>query len=319
MQEPEIPHNEAARLRALTAACLLDTAPEERFDRYTRLARRLFDVPIALVSLVDASRQWFKSRDGLDATETPREISFCGHAILGSDVFVIPDARADARFADNPLVTAAPDIAFYAGAPVHAPDGSALGTLCIIDRVPREFSDEDREALRDLAKMVEHECAIVQLATTDALTGLSNRRGFEALADHSLAMCRRMGAPARLLYFDLDKFKAINDTHGHAAGDRTLRDFAAVLLDTFREVDIIARLGGDEFCVLIVDGGKSAVAMPVQRFAQAVAAHNTTSERPWPLEYSVGTVEFDPAVHVSVADLLSEADRRMYDAKHGAH
>lgn len=319
MQAPGFPHNEAARLRALAAVRLLDTEPEERFDRFTRLARRLFGVPIALVSLVDHSRQWFKSRDGLDATETSRDISFCGHAILGRDVFVIPDARADTRFADNPLVTGAPDIAFYAGAPVHAPDGSALGTLCIIDRVPREFSNEDREALQDLAQMVEHECAIIELATTDALTGLSNRRGFEALADRALAICRRMGVPARLLYFDLDRFKAINDAHGHAAGDRTLRDFAAVLLDTFREVDVIARLGGDEFCVLIVDGGETAAVVPVQRFAQAVNAHNTTSERPWPLEYSVGTVQFDPEGPASVAALLSEADRRMYEAKHGSN
>ncbi len=310
-----MPDNETQRLQALRASDLLDTDPEERFDRFTRLARRLFGVPIALVSLVDGTRQWFKSRDGLDATETPREISFCGHVILESGVFVVEDARADVRFADNPLVTEAPGIRFYAGAPVHTPDGAAIGTLCIIDREPRTFSQDDRAALDDLARLVEHECAIVHMATTDALTGLSNRRGFEVLASQSLAMCRRMKATARMLYFDLDGFKAINDTHGHAAGDRTLVDFANVLLSTFREVDVVARLGGDEFCVLIADGGDVAESTPIQRFAEAIAAENARPERAWPLEYSVGAVEFDTEVHGSVADLLAEADQRMYADK----
>ena len=118
---------------------VLDTSPEERFDRLTRVAKRMFDVPIALVSLVDADRQWFKSCVGLSAAETSRDISFCGHAILGEDTFVISDARADERFADNPLVVGEPKIQFYAGCPLRALDGWKLGTLCIIDRTPRSM------------------------------------------------------------------------------------------------------------------------------------------------------------------------------------
>ena len=138
MLKPPIPKNEAQRMESLRSLHILDTPAEERFDRITRLAKRLFGVPIALVSLVDESRQWFKSRQGLDATETPREISFCGHSILCDDTMVIADAAQDERFADNPLVTDEPHIRFYAGCPVQTPDRQRIGTLCIIDRQPRE-------------------------------------------------------------------------------------------------------------------------------------------------------------------------------------
>ena len=154
MLKPPYPPDEAARLNVLHEFAILDTPPEERFDRITRLAQRVFDVPIALVSLVDAERQWFKSCQGLSATETPRDISFCGHAILNDDVFVVLDASADVRFADNPLVMGAPFIRFYAGHPLVTPDGSRLGTLCIIDTVPRTFDEAEQRQLADLAAMV---------------------------------------------------------------------------------------------------------------------------------------------------------------------
>ena len=163
MQQPAIPDNEAQRLAALRALDILDTPPEERFDRITRIAARLMDVPIALVSLVDANRQWFKSCIGLDASETPRGISFCGHAILESEALVIADALADPRFADNPLVAGEPRIRFYVGQPLAAVDGSRLGTLCLIDRKPRQMSASDFQALRDLAHLVERELNDAQL------------------------------------------------------------------------------------------------------------------------------------------------------------
>jgi PAS domain S-box-containing protein len=163
MQPPAIPDNEAQRLAALRALNVLDTPPEERFDRITRIAARLMDVPICLVSLVDANRQWFKSCVGLAARETPRDISFCGHAILESEALVIPDALAAPRFADNPLVAGEPRIRFYAGQPLSAVDGSRLGTLCLIDRKPRHMSAADLQALRDLAHMVERELNDAQL------------------------------------------------------------------------------------------------------------------------------------------------------------
>ncbi len=163
MQKAPLPAREEERLAALRALKILDTPPEERFDRITRIAQRLFDVPIVLLSLVDADRQWFKSRQGLDVTETPREISFCGHAILGSDILVIPDAQQDPRFADNPMVCGEPYARFYAGYPLSGSDGSKLGTLCIKDRRPRKMSEADLKLLRDLGALVENELNALEL------------------------------------------------------------------------------------------------------------------------------------------------------------
>jgi diguanylate cyclase (GGDEF)-like protein/PAS domain S-box-containing protein len=163
---PAIPMDEKKRLATLRGLNILDTPPEERFDRLTRLAQRIFDVPIAVITLIDSNRQWFKSCQGLDATETPRSISFCGHAILGDEVFVIPDAALDPRFADNPLVAGAPHIRFYAGQPLKANNGSRLGTLCILDIKPRQPSQADLDVLRDLAALVESELNLLDTVET---------------------------------------------------------------------------------------------------------------------------------------------------------
>jgi diguanylate cyclase (GGDEF)-like protein/PAS domain S-box-containing protein len=146
-----------SRVAALHALGVLDTPPEERFERLTRLASALFGAPIALVSLVDRDRQWFKASVGLDATETPRNVAFCSHAVEQGDMLVVPDATRDARFATNPLVTGAPHIRFYAGQPVFAASGHALGTLCVIDRVARDLDPFQRQCLRDLAALVADE------------------------------------------------------------------------------------------------------------------------------------------------------------------
>jgi GAF domain-containing protein len=145
---------EAKRLKVLWQYEVLDTVPEELFDDLTELAARICEAPIALISLVDEDRQWFKSKVGVTISETSRDISFCAHAIKQQDLFIIPDATKDLRFANNPLVTSDPKIRFYAGAPLIAPDGEALGTLCVIDKVPRQLSSEQQQALRVLARHV---------------------------------------------------------------------------------------------------------------------------------------------------------------------
>jgi signal transduction histidine kinase len=154
MMKPRTPESEVERIRTLEEYRILDTPPEPEFDALTELASSILGVPIALVSLVDRERQWFKSKVGLPVSETAREVSFCGHAILEQDVFVVEDAGEDERFLDNPLVKDDPRIRFYAGAPLRAPNGEAIGTLCVIDRKPQKIDATRRRALRTLADMV---------------------------------------------------------------------------------------------------------------------------------------------------------------------
>lgn len=157
MQSPPRPSDETERIAALRNLLLLDTPPERRFDRLTAYAAAYFEVPVALVSLVDADRQWFKSRCGLDASETARDVSFCGHAILQDGVMVIEDALEDPRFADNPLVVGEPHVRFYAGAPLALPEGQRVGTFCLIDRRPRAFPPSAVEHLARLAAVTVQE------------------------------------------------------------------------------------------------------------------------------------------------------------------
>ncbi len=198
---PPTPVDELLRLETLRRLKILDTDPEERFDRVTRLAKQIFGTPIALVSLVDADRQWFKSRQGLDAKETPRDISFCGHAILEDKVMVVEDTHSDERFADNPLVESDPGIRFYAGYPLNAPDGSKVGTLCVIDREPRQMTTEERALLAELGAMVEEEFVVAAMMREDPITGISNRSGYCTVAEHLLAKCNRTDMPASLMIF----------------------------------------------------------------------------------------------------------------------
>jgi len=149
-----VPANEAERLRTLRSYRILDTKPEERFDELTRLAALICSVPISLISLIDTDRQWFKSRFGLDVEETPRAQAFCTHAIMQPDMFVVPDATKDERFAHNPLVTGGLHIRFYAGAPLAARDGHLLGTLCVIDHEPHTLTQAQKEALKIVGRLV---------------------------------------------------------------------------------------------------------------------------------------------------------------------
>lgn len=311
MIEPGPTSDETRRLSTLHALGLLDTPAEERFDRITRLAQRLFGTPIALISLVDEDRQWFKSRQGIDDPETPRSVSFCGHAIHGDDPLVVTDTLEDARFADNPLVVGDPAVRFYAGCPIAGPDGSKLGTLCVIDREPRHLDDTDVVLLRDLAKMVETEIAAVDTAITDELTGLVNRRGFHLIATKVLALCQSRSLPAVMVYVDLDNLKPINDRFGHDAGDQAIVAAARLLSNAFRASDVVARVGGDEFVVLLSGAGDPNPAL--ERLARSIVEHNTAAG--WELSLSAGCALFDPESPLDLEDLTRRADQAMYREK----
>jgi two-component sensor histidine kinase len=180
---PPLPINELRRLEELHRYCILDTPEEPAYDRVTRLASRLLEAPISLVSLLDESRQWFKSRHGLDVGWTSRDIAFCSYTILQDDVMVVPDALEDERFTDSPLVTDAPRIRFYAGMPLKTSDDLPLGTLCILDTEPRyDFDEGKKEALRDLASLIMHEIEAGYAARTAAFEIEERRKAEQSLA-----------------------------------------------------------------------------------------------------------------------------------------
>ena len=312
---PKLAASEKERLKTLRSLSILDTPSEERFDRITRMARRLFNVPIALISLIDEDRQWFKSCMGLDVRETARDISFCGHAILTEGVMVVADANVDKRFSDNPLVLNEPNIGFYAGCPVHALNGQVLGTLCLIDTKPRPFSEEDVEMLRDLALIVESEIAIAELATVDELTGISNRRGFLMLAEHGLNMCARRDLPASLVLIDIDKFKLVNEAHGRREGDRALRSFTEQMKNKLRASDLFARIGSDEFVVLLTNTASNMADTVMADFNEVLNEFNARVNRGYTLAFSYGVVDFNASKHTTVEKLLVDADIIMYDKK----
>src|ERR1039457_3603778 len=187
-----LPKKEIQRLKILWEYDVLDTVPEEVFDDLTELAARICEAPIALISLIDEKRQWFKSKFGLSTQETSRDVSFCAHAIQSEGLFIIPDATKDKRFAHNPLVTSDPKIRFYAGAPLITPDGHALGTLCVIDKVPRELRPDQKHALRILARHV-----VTQLELRRRSCELVDVRGENIRCKRDLEKARAELAAAR--------------------------------------------------------------------------------------------------------------------------
>ncbi|HVU71946.1 MAG TPA: sensor domain-containing diguanylate cyclase [Mycobacteriales bacterium] len=457
MDVAPLPDDEQLRLNALRRYGILDSEPEIAFDDVAALASQLAGTPIALVSLVDEGRQWFKARLGLDVGETPRDIAFCAHAILEpDDVFVVPSARDDERFSDNPLVTGDPHIQFYAGAPLVTPDGHALGTVCVLDTQPRTLSAPERDGLQRLARTVIahfearrvahallsvtdvleelraaqtrtslHEVAndLVKLmdrvvgadgaallvtsadlgsapvlaahegtgppaelpaaflanitrratlifepdagwspaarsvvllplvrgartvgllaawwaapverleptvtrvlevlgheaaymlarqrsvesltieAHTDALTGLANRRSGDALLDE-------LPSVATIALVDLDYFKQLNDTHGHAAGDAALRDFAAAVRAAARASDVACRWGGEEFMLAFPQARADEGLRVLGRIRQLLAVTQPG------LTFSAGIAERQPGTPVWVT--LAAADESLYAAK----
>ncbi|HXK17623.1 MAG TPA: diguanylate cyclase [Polyangiaceae bacterium] len=447
MRAPDIPPGETERIMELRSYEVLDTASDTTLDTITELAAQILDVPIALISLVDSDRQWFKSRHGLSVTETPRVISFCGHVVAQGQPLVVHDAFADPRFSDNPLVTGEPHVRFYAGVPLQTPTGAALGTLCAIDHVARDLTRAQLEQLSRLATLVmaqleagrsrniarrvvdgvpgmlaywdkdqrcrfanaayeawfgvkpeeligrtmrellgpiyprnlpyiegalrgetqafereipdphggpprhsqahylphvvngevpgfavmvtdisaqkkveaalrEAQAQALALATHDSLTGLPNRLLAHERLDRALEHAKRFRRRAAVLFIDLDGFKTINDSLGHAAGDAVLKEVAARMLACTRTSDTVARLGGDEFLVLLPEVEDSESAATVARKLLGAMAENPFEVvgQTLNVSFSVGVAVF-PDHAADPRELLASADAALYRAK----
>lgn len=313
-----LPKNEALRISALHRYAILDTLAEQAYDDITLLAAKICDMPIAVITLVDTDRQWFKSRIGIDVPETPLELSFCAHAILRPEqALVVPDARDDMRFCDNPVVVEDAGIRFYAGAPLVTSTGEALGTVCVADRKPRELEEDKVKALQALARQVmsllELRRLVIELetiSTTDALTGLRNRRAFDEKLLNEYQRSERSKHDFSLLLIDVDHFKAYNDAFGHQAGDDALGEVARLLQYTVRPYDMAARYGGEEFAVIAPETDKAGAMGLAERLRRAVERGEWLN-RQITISIGVATLGFGQ----SIPALIEEADRALYTAK----
>lgn len=329
MKTPPIPENEADRLKALASLNILDTPLDAAFERITRLARTILDVDIAAISLVDKDRQWFKSIQGLNATETPRSISFCGHAILQDDILVVPNALKDDRFFDNPLVTGDPRIRFYAGCPIRGNSEHYVGTLCGISRKTKSISTDQLNSLKDLAMVLEDELiayamvsenqqlnkqleASTQAALTDTLTRLWNRNGLNRILERHHDACVREKRAYCLALMDIDRFKDINDQYGHLAGDQALQQIAKVLLHETRKMDTVGRWGGEEFLLIIDTPSEIHSQEVLERLHQSIAnLHIIHDNHVFHSTSTIGVTYFDPQESPSVEQLIARADHAL--------
>ncbi|HSP29574.1 MAG TPA: EAL domain-containing protein [Ilumatobacteraceae bacterium] len=336
------PDDEIGRIAALHRADVLDTPAEEVYDEIVRAAAELCGTPISLVSLIDEDRQWFKAKVGIDVDETPRDVAFCAHAICSEELLEVPNTLDDDRFSSNPFVVNAPNVKFYAGAPLRTEAGYSYGTLCVIDTVPRLLTPDQRDGLSRLARQVtvllelrgtinqlsdaygqlelahqerdEVEASLRHQAHYDSLTALPNRALLMERVEAAVVASATTGRPFAMLICDVDDFKDVNDGLGHPAGDQLLVEVACRLRNCVREEDTVARFGGDEFVVLINDTDQHAVALLGARILEEMTAPLSVGGRddirP---TMSIGVALSTPGVDGDA--LLSNADAAMYRAK----
>ncbi len=310
MEEPKLPENENQRLKALYDLELLDTDSDKHFDRLTRTAKLTFDVPIGVISLIDKQRQWFKSKDGIEHSELPRRTSFCGHAILQDDLFVIPDTLKDQRFFDNPLVQKKPKIRFYAGYPISSFDNFKIGTFCMMDNKPKKINQNDAEIFKTLALIVEHDINYLKLITIDDITGVFNQRGLIKNASNQLNLCTEFDVNAILTRIKLDNLNSINQRFGTTEENNVLVTFTKLLQQYLDESDILARVGSSEFAIFSSGKERELIRYNILGFQRKIEEYNIEKNLDYKIEFSYQIVDFDPKQHQNIHDLLSSAKER---------
>ena len=324
---PEAPRSprEAQRLRAVHRLWLLGTPAEERFDRITRMAKRMFDVPMAIIDIVGENFAWLKSVQGMDAVDGERCDSYCAYTVLDDEAMIVRDSSTDLRVSDSAFAST---WVFYAGVPLRF-EGEHVGVLCIGDTRPRDIDDEELVLLRDLAAMTEQELLINKMSETqialaraneelamkanvDVLTRTWNRRAILEIAETEYGNQR--SRPVAVLLIDLDHFKNVNDAYGHAAGDEVLRVTGERLRGCVRPADAVGRYGGEEFIVVMTSARREDVATVAERIRISVSNEPIRFDGhsiAWTCSvgYAIGTTD-DP-----IGALINCADQALYQAK----
>lgn len=306
---------EDARLAELERLDILDTPEEEAFNRITRLIRDVLRVPIAIISMIDGHRQWYKAREGTEAHEVARGDSFCRYTILNHAPVIVPDATLDSRFSANKYVTSEPGVRFYAGIPLTTTAGQNIGTVCAIDLKPRRFSLEELNILINLAAIAMDEIELRNRAATDDLTGVFSRRTFKEEGTRAMALAHRHKHPLSCIILDIDHFKTINDTHGHAAGDAALFAVANRCRKHMRQTDLLGRLGGEEFGILLPHtDGRSAMRV-AEKLRKGIECMSVEAEGTRILlTASLGVASLNGAIK-DIDTLIANADSALYEAK----
>lgn len=334
MLKAPISPDDDARIASLLQLQLLDTPIEERFERITRIASRALNMPIVAFTLVDALRQTFKSVQGMHGQDVSREISFCGHVVAGGEeMLIVPDARLDPRFSDNPMVACENGVNFYAGCPVHAPDGQKIGVLCAIDKRPREFDAEQIKCMKEFTAMVEAELHSFMLskaqhkllldmepskraALIDQQTKMWNRAGVALLLPHEWQSAAEQQNSLAVVMAEVDHFEKIITEQGQPVTDEAIKYVAHQLLTKLRADDVIARYDDRRFMMVLTKCAPSQLKMIVERF-RALFDNNlvSTSAGHIPVTLSFGAACTAPGPGRESKQLVEQADKALSKAK----
>lgn len=333
MLVPNLPINIAENPHALLSNEVLDGPLREKFERITRVAKNLFDVPYAFISFFDEQCKRFKSLLGTDVIESSHENSFCGHVLIQNDIFNVPETYHDDRFRNNPLVVGDPHVRFYAGYPLHL-NRQKFGTFSIVDNKPRHFTYDQLTWLRDVAALVETEIQNFTIANdkgklasdldqarlasmVDPLTSLWNRQGIYNILRYRMDEYIVNGTSFAVAILDIDNFKQINDTYGHEAGDHTLRIVAQTLLKGCRESDAIGRWGGEEFLLLINETCQTHIFEIAERIRTTIESQKISlPKEPYKIiTVTIGLTAISPSTYPSLEELINKADQALYQGK----